>query len=75
MHISSEESGDGMTVVLPVFRGVPFRSRSQRSGSNEYVGIEYDSSDGNHTHNHVHEKHILEFDILPSEEINSRKVI
>lgn len=67
VHIASNESGDWVLVVLPVFRHVTVRDWTQRSRANEHIAVKYDGSYGNQSYHGVEVEHILEFVPLPPE--------
>lgn len=66
MNITSNESRDRVTVVLPVLRTVAFRDRCELSWANEHIRAEDDGCDWNQPHHQVEVQHILELVVLPS---------
>lgn len=67
MDVSSDESCNRVTVVLPMFGVVSLRNRLQLGRPNEHVGVKDYGGHWDQTHHGVVVGHVLEFVILPSE--------
>lgn len=66
MNISSDESCNGVAVILPVLGFIAIRYGSQLSRSNEHIGVKHYRGNRNQPDHQVVMEHVLEFVPLPS---------